>query len=51
MASMEGKVVAITGGASGMGLCLAKLLASRGARVSIADLNEKAIQEAASSVC
>lgn len=36
---MEGKVVAITGGASGIGLSLAKLLASQGAKVSIADVS------------
>lgn len=35
---MEGRVVAITGGASGIGLSTAELLASRGAKVSIADV-------------
>lgn len=35
---MQGKVVAITGGASGIGLATAKLLASRGAKVSVCDV-------------
>lgn len=35
---MKGRIVAITGGASGIGLSTAKLLASRGARISIADI-------------
>lgn len=38
---MEGKVVAISGGASGIGLSTAKLLASRGAKVSTADVCEQ----------
>lgn len=37
---MEGRIVAITGGASGIGLAVAKLLASRGAKVSIADVQD-----------
>lgn len=37
---MQDKVIAITGGASGMGLETAKLLASKGAKVSIADVQE-----------
>ena len=39
MASMRGKVTVVTGGASGIGLATSKLLASRGAKVSIADLH------------
>lgn len=38
---MECKVVAITGGASGIGLATAKLLASRGAKVSVADVHQQ----------
>ena len=40
MASMQGKVIAITGGASGIGLATAKVLASRGAKLSICDVSE-----------
>ncbi|THW70374.1 hypothetical protein D6D19_07855 [Aureobasidium pullulans] len=50
MSSFEGKVFAITGAASGMGLASAKLLASRGAIISLADLNESALQAAAKSL-
>ena len=40
---MEGRVVVITGAASGMGLETAKLLASKGAKVSLADVQEEAL--------
>ena len=43
---MSGKVVAITGGASGIGLALAVLLHNQGAKLAIADVNEKALTEA-----
>ena len=45
MASLHGKVIAITGGASGIGLATAKLVASRGVVVSIADINQSALEE------
>ncbi|KAH7009504.1 dehydrogenase with different specificitie [Ilyonectria destructans] len=46
MATFEGKVIAITGAASGMGLATAQLLASRGASISLADLQEAALKTA-----
>ncbi|KAI1086796.1 hypothetical protein F5B19DRAFT_487230 [Rostrohypoxylon terebratum] len=42
--------IAITGAASGMGLATARLLASRGATISLADINEAAVIEAAASL-
>lgn len=47
---MQGKVIAITGAASGIGLATAKLLASRGAILSLADLNEEALKKAVHSL-
>ncbi|KAL1856659.1 hypothetical protein Plec18167_009096 [Paecilomyces lecythidis] len=46
MDSFNNKAIAITGGASGMGLALAKYIASRGGRVSIADVQENALNQA-----
>ncbi|WYZ46819.1 hypothetical protein EsH8_IX_001044 [Colletotrichum jinshuiense] len=50
MSSFEGKVIAITGAASGIGLATAKHLAALGARVSIADVNEALLSSAAAEL-
>jgi NAD(P)-dependent dehydrogenase (short-subunit alcohol dehydrogenase family) len=42
--NFQGKVVAITGAASGIGLATAKMLASRGAILSLGDMNEALLQ-------
>ncbi|XP_014550561.1 hypothetical protein COCVIDRAFT_115153 [Bipolaris victoriae FI3] len=50
MASLEGKVIAITGAGTGIGRATAQVLASRGAIVSIADLNKEALDETLASL-
>ncbi|SEF83903.1 short chain dehydrogenase [Thermomonospora echinospora] len=40
------KVIAITGGARGIGLATARALAARGARVAVGDIDETAVKEA-----
>ncbi len=47
---LENKVALITGGASGMGLAMARAFASEGARVALNDLNEEKLAEALESV-
>ncbi|KAF4435617.1 glutamine amidotransferase [Fusarium acutatum] len=46
MASFDGKTIAITGAASGIGLAVAKLLASRHAQLSLADMNKAGLEAA-----
>jgi len=46
----EGKVIAVTGGASGIGLATAMMLASRGATVAIADVQESLLSAAAKDI-
>lgn len=50
MGSLEGKVIAVTGAASGIGLATARLLASRGVKVSISDVREDALQTAVATI-
>ncbi|KAL1618791.1 hypothetical protein SLS56_010394 [Neofusicoccum ribis] len=50
MTSFQGKVIAITGGASGMGLATAQLLASRGALISLGDIDGGALAAAVESL-
>ncbi len=48
--NIEGKVVVITGGGSGMGEATALLAADRGANVVVADVNENAAQAVAKKI-
>ncbi len=48
--SVSGKVVAITGGAQGIGKCTAQSLIRRGARVAIGDLNAELAEETATQL-
>ena len=50
MLDFTGKVVVITGAASGMGLETAKLLAAKGAKISMADVQEEALKTAAADI-
>lgn len=50
MARVQDKVALITGGASGIGLASAQLLAKEGAKVVLADFNEDGAKEAAEEI-
>jgi len=50
MASLAGKVIALTGAASGIGAATTKLLASRGATLAIADVNKDGLNEITKSL-
>jgi NADP-dependent 3-hydroxy acid dehydrogenase YdfG len=48
--SLKDKVIVLTGAASGMGLATAKLLASKGAKVSMADVQEVPLKALAAEI-
>lgn len=48
--SLKGKTVAVTGAASGIALAVTKLLAERGARLALADLQEDALKKVVSEL-
>ncbi len=50
MDSLEGKVAVVTGGASGIGLAMARLFAAEGARVALADVAADALEVVASQL-
>ena len=50
MLKLNDKSVAVTGGASGIGLAISKLFAQQGAQVHILELNETAAQSAATEI-
>lgn len=45
--SLSGKVIAVTGGARGIGLAIASVLQGLGAKVAVGDIDESALAEAA----
>ena len=50
MASLEGKVFAVTGAASGIGLATSHLLASRGATLALADVRQESLDATESDI-
>ncbi|HUI49201.1 MAG TPA: SDR family NAD(P)-dependent oxidoreductase, partial [Acidimicrobiia bacterium] len=50
MDRFEGKVAIVTGGGSGIGRATSLLLASEGARVTVADIDEAAAADVAAAI-
>ena len=51
MNSLEGKIAIVTGGGGGIGSATARLLAMRGASVTVADLHEARARQVATEIC
>jgi 3-oxoacyl-[acyl-carrier protein] reductase len=47
---LNGKVVAITGSAQGLGFCMARALAEAGAKIALVDLNREKLDEAVNGI-
>jgi 3-oxoacyl-[acyl-carrier protein] reductase len=47
---LNGKVIAITGGAQGLGLAMAQLLSEYGAKLALIDINQQHLNEAAKTI-
>jgi NAD(P)-dependent dehydrogenase (short-subunit alcohol dehydrogenase family) len=50
MKRLEGKVVIITGAASGMGKAMALLFANEGAKVIVSDINQSGVEAVVSEI-
>jgi len=47
---LNGKVVAVTGSAQGLGFCMARTLAEAGAQIALVDLNQEKLDEAVTGI-
>ena len=47
---LKGKVIAVTGGAQGLGLCMASALAAKGAQLALVDMNRERLDEAVAAL-
>ncbi|MEE4279385.1 MAG: SDR family oxidoreductase [Halieaceae bacterium] len=47
---LNGKVVAVTGSAQGLGFCMARALAEAGAQIALIDLNREKLEEAVNGI-
>jgi 3-oxoacyl-[acyl-carrier protein] reductase len=47
---LNGKVIAVTGGAQGLGLCMAQALAEKGANIALVDMNPERLDQAVAAI-